>query len=98
VRRAILGGPCRPDGGPRGVSSHFLFNTPAIALEVATSEREKMVRFLRDKADQFRRIGMAHDTPLSARVFEIASDLEAQADELDAKPYGTCPERRPKSA
>jgi hypothetical protein len=60
------------------------------------SEREKMVRFLRDKAEQFRRIGMTHNTPLSIRVFEMASSLEAQADELDGKPPGTGPERRPR--
>ena len=55
-------------------------------MEGAMSERGKMVRFLRGKADQFRRIARIHDTPLSPRLIDIAYDIEAQADELDDKP------------
>ena len=49
------------------------------------SDREKMVRFLRDKAEQFRRLGTAHDTPLSPRMLEFADDLETKADEIEAR-------------
>ena len=45
----------------------------------------KMVRFLRDKAAQFRRLATAHHTPLSARLREVARDLEAQADAMEQR-------------
>jgi hypothetical protein len=40
---------------------------------------------LRDKAAQFRRLGEAYATPLSARMFEVARDLEAQADAIEGR-------------
>ena len=49
------------------------------------SDREKMVQFLRDKAALFRRLGEAHDTPLSPRMLEVARDLDAQAESIERR-------------
>jgi hypothetical protein len=61
------------------------------------SDREKMVKFLRDKAAFFRRLGEACDTPLSSRMREIARDLEVQADRIE-KRANTDPGEQPQQS
>ena len=52
------------------------------------SDRDKMVQFLRDKAALFRRLGEAHDTPLSPRMIEVARELETRAAEIEGRAGG----------
>ena len=47
------------------------------------SDRAQRIRFLREKAELFRRLGQAYDTPLSSRMLEVARDLETQADVIE---------------
>jgi tRNA(Ser,Leu) C12 N-acetylase TAN1 len=54
------------------------------------SDREKVVQFLREKAAQFRHLGNAHKTPLSARMLEVARDIEAQADKIERRASRDC--------
>jgi hypothetical protein len=44
-----------------------------------------MAQFLRERAEQFRRLGEAHTTPLSSRLLDVARDLEAQADAIEGQ-------------
>jgi hypothetical protein len=65
-----------------------------IAVEVAMSDRQKLARFLRARAERCRRIAIIHDTPISERLLYVALDLEAQAAALQDKMEAQSPEER----
>lgn len=48
------------------------------------SNRPSEIRYLREKAQQFRDMAMKHKTLFSSRLLEIAVEFEARADELDS--------------
>jgi hypothetical protein len=47
------------------------------------ADRSSEVRYLREKAKQFRQLGTDNKTELSARLLEIAAELDARADQLE---------------
>ena len=47
------------------------------------ADRHEEIRYLRDKAKQFRDIATAHKTEISPKLIEIAEELEARADALE---------------
>ena len=52
----------------------------------AMPERDQdQVRYLREKAAQFRALAKAYDTPLSSDLLKIAGDLEQRAADIEAR-------------
>ena len=43
------------------------------------------VAYLREKAEQFRKLATRYETPLAAKMLELAADLEAKAAEIEAR-------------
>lgn len=46
------------------------------------ANRHEEIRYLREKAQQFRKLAATHKTQISAQLIEIAAELEARADAL----------------
>ena len=46
-------------------------------------DRQDEVRYLRDKAQQFRSLATTYKTEISSKLLEIAADLESRADSLE---------------
>jgi hypothetical protein len=50
-----------------------------------TAGRADEIRYLREKASQFRQLAKTYKTEVSAKLNEIAQDLEARADALEKR-------------
>jgi hypothetical protein len=48
-------------------------------------DRAEEIRYLRDKAKQFRELAMTYRTEISGKLMEIADDLDARANHLEKK-------------
>jgi hypothetical protein len=49
------------------------------------ADRAAEIRYLREKARQFRELASTYDTEISPRLFDIARELEERADELERR-------------
>ena len=53
--------------------------------------RRADAEYLREKARQFRRIAIGLDDERRRRIYDVANDLEAKAEEIEARPGPPAP-------